>query len=360
MTRRGFVASLAGGVLARAASLTLPPAIQRYPDAATEFPVFRLTDPTVSSYLPVGASHVISRRGDFLLYATDAAGGVQAFRLDTKKGEARQLTEAASLSPGALTLLPDARGFLYVDEDRLAASPLSAGRRRTVYALPAGFEHVPGLAVSIDALYCALVVRRGAAHRLLLVDLRTGQAATLAEADEPMHAPLPRPRRASVLYLRAGGVWLANYDGKQNYRLRLAEGRVEQAMWSPDGRAVLYLHVPAAGGRLNSIREFVPDTNEDRAIADTTQFVRFTANADASVFAGASGSKATPYIFLLVRAVGRELTLCEHRASDPAMAVPWFAPNSQQIYFTSDLHGKPAIYRLDVEKLVAETAAPAR
>ncbi len=359
MTRRVFVASLATGALARAATLTLPPAIERYTDAATEFPVFRLTDPSVSSFLPAGASHVISRRGNFLLYASDAAGRMQAFRMDTKKGEARQLTEAALLSPGALTMLPGDRGFLYIDGDRLIASPFTSGRQRTLYTIPPGYEHAPGLTASIDGLYCTLVEHKGTAHRLRLVDLRTGRTTTLAEADEPMRAPLPRPKRASVLYLRGGGVWLANYDGKQNYRLRLADGRAEQAIWSPDGRAVLYLHVPAGSGRLNAIREFVPDTNQDRAIADTTQFLRFAANADASVFAGASGSKATPYILLLVRAVKREFTLCEHRAGDPAMAAPLFTANSQQIYFTSDLHGKPAIYRIDVEKLVEETAPPA-
>ncbi len=52
----------------------------------------------------------------------------------------------------------------------------------------------------------------------------------------------------------------------------------------------------------------------------------------------------------------RELTLCEHRASNPAMVAPMFSPNSQQVYFNSDIHGKPAIYRMDVDKLVAATA----
>ena len=106
------------------------------------------------------------------------------------------------------------------------------------------------------------------------------------------------------------------------------------------------------------IREFVPDTNEDRLVAETTQFAAFARNADASVFAGASGSKASPYILLLARAVRRELTLCEYRASDPSMAAPVFSPNSQQLFFTSDLHGNPAIYRFDVAKLVSETALP--
>lgn len=346
------MASVTGAAFSRFAGAA---GIERFADAATEFPVSRLTDPAFSSYLPVSPSHAMFRRGNFILYASDAAGSMQVYRMDTKKGEARSFTQADALDPGALTLLYDERGFLFFDGPRLMAGTFSPARPRQVYVVSQGFERASGLSASIDGLYCALIEHKETLHRLRLVNLRTGEATTLAEADEPMRAPMPRPKRASVLYLRGGGVWLANYDGKQNYRLHVADGTVEQAMWGKDGRAVIYLNIPVVPGRLNNLREFVPDSNQDRAIADTTQFLRFGANSDASVFVGASGSKASPYVFLLARAVKRELTLCEHRASDPAMAAPTFSANSQQIYFTSDLHGKPAIYRMDVEKFVEET-----
>jgi oligogalacturonide lyase len=194
-----------------------------------------------------------------------------------------------------------------------------------------------------------------------------GMATTLAETDQEndeMSDPSPRPRRASVLYRRAGGVWLANVDGKQNYRLRLADGQIASTTWSPDGRTVLYLNVPPDPHKLRNIREFIPDTNEDKAISDTTQYACFERNADGSVFVGASGSKASPHVLLLVRAVRREFTLCEHRASDPAKVSPIFSPNSQNVFFVSDQHGKPAIYRIAVDKLVEATeetpAAPER
>ena len=168
-----------------------------------------------------------------------------------------------------------------------------------------------------------------------------------------------------MLYRRAGGVWLANMfgtqnAGKQNYRLRLADGQIPSATWSPDGRTVLYLNVPPDPHKLRNIREFTPDTNEDKPISDTTQYACFERNADGSVFVGASGSKASPHVLLLVRAVGREFTLCEHRASDPAKVSPIFSPNSQNVFFASDQHGKPAIYRIAVDKLVEATEeAPA-
>jgi oligogalacturonide lyase len=158
-----------------------------------------------------------------------------------------------------------------------------------------------------------------------------------------------------VLFRRGKGLWLANYDGHQTYGLRLADGDAVSANWGPDGRSIFYLNYPTDPKRLHNIREFVPDTNEDKLVADTTQFAAFERNADASVFAGASGSKASPHVLLLVRAVKRELTLCEHRASDPSIVSPIFSPDSQRVFFGTDRHGKPAIYSMAVEKFVTET-----
>ena len=76
---------------------------------------------------------------------------------------------------------------------------------------------------------------------------------------------------------------------------------------------------------------------------------------DSSVFVGASRSRASAYVLLLLRVTRRELTLCEHRASEPAMVTPIFSPDSQSVFFASDRHGKTALYRVHVEKFVEET-----
>lgn len=357
-SRRSFLTLAVSPYLLRAAGrgTALPPAIVRYSDLATELPVIRLTDPAFSSLLPPAASNPISRRGGFLLFSCNASGTWQAYRMDLKSGSAVQLTDAETLDPSSLTLLPGEKSFCYWDKSRLVTTTLEGGNR-SIYKVLSGFEAGRGVSISSDGIYTAFIEQRANTHRLRLLPTASSAGATLAEYEDEIRDPLIRPRRASVLYRRGGGLYLANFEGKQGYRLRVAEGAVAQATWSPDGRSVLYLNVPGAG-KLNTIREFVPDTNEDRLIAETTQFAAFTRNADASVFAGASGSKASPYVLLLARAVKRELTLCEHRASDPAMAAPVFSANSQQLFFTSDLHGMPAIYRLDVAKLVSETVQP--
>jgi oligogalacturonide lyase len=37
------------------------------------------------------------------------------------------------------------------------------------------------------------------------------------------------------------------------------------------------------------------------------------------------------------------------------MVSPIFSPNSQNVFFMSDQHGKPAIYRIAVDRLVEQT-----
>lgn len=362
-SRRWFLASLPAalqigrsfGSTAGEKGRVFPAALKRYSDAATEIPVTRLTDPAHSSFLPPAYARPVARRGNFLLYTSDMTGRREAFRMDLKSGQSRQLTEAEDLDPFLLALEPTERGFFYFDGNRLYYASFSNLRPRVVYEIPAGFVRGRGLSVAEDSQYAAIVEKRGEQHRLQLVHIANGQADLLADCGEEIRDPVPRPRRASILYHRGSALWLANYDAQQNYRLRLADGETGPALWSPDGRDVLYLNYPAEPHKLHTLREFTTDSNEDRAVASTSQFVGFDRNADGSVFVGASASKASPYVLLLVRAVGRELTLAEHRARNAEMVAPLFAPSSQRIFFTSDQHGKPAIYTMSVEKFVEET-----
>lgn len=361
-SRRGFLTAVPLSIAAAAATTgkgrLVPSAIERYPDPSTEFPVERLTDAAVTSILPRADARTISRRGNFLLYAGDSSGKMEAYRLDIKSGQSRQLTDTAALDPHSLTLSGDERSFAYLDSGRLMIAKLDNLQARAIYHVPEGFEAGAELAITSDGLYAALIEHNATHYRLRLVRIADGMATILAEAEDEMSDPVPRPRRASVLYRRGSGVWLVNFDAQQNYRLRLADGETAQATWSPDGHTVLYLNFPGDAHKLHNLREFVPDSNQDQFIADTSQFVGFDRNGDASVFVGASGSKASPHVLLLVRAVRREFTLCEHHAGDPRMVQPVFAPSSQRIFFNSDRDGRPAIYTMAVEKLVSETDTP--
>ena len=115
---------------------------------------------------------------------------------------------------------------------------------------------------------------------------------------------------------------------------------------------MLYLSYPEDKTKLHQLREYTPDTNEDKLIASTSQFVNFTRNADSSVFVGVSASKASPHILLLLRVTRRELTVAEHHAADPSSVVVVFSPNSQRLFYQTDRQCKSAIFMMAVDRFV--------
>ncbi len=162
-----------------------------------------------------------------------------------------------------------------------------------------------------------------------------GMATTLAEADQEndeLADPSPRPRRASVLYRRSGGVWLANVDGKQNYRLKLADGQALSATWTPDGKTMPYIST-SRPIRTNC----VIFASSLRTLTRIGRFPTPPSTPASSRMRTAACSVAAPVrqqsvpAHVLVAGCARrarELTLCEHRASNPAMVSPIFSPNS--------------------------------
>jgi oligogalacturonide lyase len=333
-----------------------PAESKRYSDPATEFDVFRLTDPGYTAILPASYNRAIARNDSWLIFSCDRTGSPQAFRMDLKTAETRQLTEVEGLDPNSLTLTPDNRSFCFFAGRSLHITAISSLRQRELYTVPEEWERLPGFNVGPDGTHAAFCECRGGNSRLRMVSLRQGLARTVVEASFPMSDPIARPMRAQILYRQGDqALWLVNSDGQQNRRLKVAGGRSGPADWAPDGKTLLYLNYPEDPKQLNTIREHTPDTNTDKLVAKTSQFVSFGFNHDTSVFVGASGNVGSPYLLLLLRVTRRELTVCEHKASRPELVAPRFSADSQRIYFQSDRHGKLAIYDMHVEKLVERT-----
>lgn len=327
-----------------------------YPDPATELDVLRLTNPGFTSGMTAPHLRQFTRRGDFLLYwserfASDSGGTRQAFLLDLKNGGSKQLTDVAALDPASLALSPDDRVFYFFDGAALREAPLSGAAPRTVHTVA---EDAMRTGFAIGADNSALFVERRN-DRSRIVSVLRQQVRRVFETDSPIDRIMARPRRAQVLYRSGSKLWLVNLDGSGNRQLKTAAGNTGEALWIPSGRTVIYLHIPDDPKELITLREHTPDDGTDMLLAKTSQFISASPNADASVFTGASRSKASAYVLILLRVARRELTLCEHRASDPAMVRPIFSPDSQNVLFVSDRHGKPALYQVRVARFVEET-----
>jgi oligogalacturonide lyase len=332
----------------------------RYFDPATEFPVLRLTSPEHSSFLPAPQQRVVSRRRGFLLFASDRTGSLQLFQMFLNSGESRLLTSATDLDVSSATLAADERSVFFFDGASLRQLSLATLRDREVYRVREGWRRAPGFGLSRNGSDAVLVEAGDGVWHLRLVPLaaKIAEASTAGEWSVSISDPAARPGHEEIL-CREGrdSLWLLGYNGQNRRPVPVAPGRLGPAFWSADGEAVMYLNIPEAAGRLNAVRECLPDTGGDRTVASTSQFLSFAPNGDGSVFVGASASKASPYILLLLRVTRREFAICEHRASDPARVAPIFSPDSQRIYFESDRHGRPAIYSVAVDRLVASTEA---
>ena len=330
---------------------------KKFPDPVTEFEVVRLTEATYESTLPPNPARIFSRKSHFFLFASNRTGTMQGFRMEIKSGNWKQITQAEAFDADSLVLMPQDRLFCYFDGLKLMLAPLSGGRDRVVYEVPTDWQRNGGLHVSEDGVNAFAVEQKDSVYRLRMIGIARGTATTLVEQTKPIQLIGSRPRRASFLYQMEDTLMMVNFDGQQNRKLKTEPGKVQAAVWSPDGRNVIYLHIPDESTKLNALREHTPDTSQDVHIARTSQFVAFSTNADASVFLGASRSKASPDVLVLLRASRRELTLAEHKATAPAQVRLRFSPSSERVLFQTDKHGKPAIYTMDVHRLIEVTEA---
>lgn len=362
-TRRAFLATFATSALRGELEKgkNFPSDWNSYSDPATEFEVIRLTDPAYSSHLPWYYNRALSRRGGFLLFWSDRTGSSQAFRMDLRSGERKQLTQAEALDGASLALQPDERTFTVFDGPSLRFVNIANLRDREVYHIEEGWTRGVGTSVTGDGVHAIIPEIREQTCRLRLLHIAKAAVSTVAETTFPVAHPIPRPRRAQILYRQGNeALWLVNFDGRQNRRLKTAaDGALGPAFWAPNGRTILYLHIPVDSTKLVAIREHTPDENLDKPVSPTSQFAHFGCNSDTSVFVGASRNRNSPHILILLRATHRELTLCEHASSDPSAVAPIFSPDSQRIFFTSDRDGKPAVYRVRVERFVEKTDSEA-
>jgi len=278
---------------------------------------------------------------------------LQAYRVDLKTGESRQLTNAAKLDRAAVAYLPDERTLCYFDGNTLIAS--NGNRTRPVYPVDDGWDRQPAFSLTDDGNHALVVERKADKRRLRMITIARGTSSTVVELEDDITLVRPRPRRAAILYGRSDSLWLVDYSGENNRKLRTSEGTPAQALWSADGKSFSYLRVPANARELHEMREHTPDTNDDKRIGATSQFVTFTRNSDASVFAGVSQNKPSPFILLFLRVTHREMTVAEHRARDPHDVTVLFTPNSQRLLWHTDREGKAAIYTFAVERFIEST-----
>jgi len=357
-SRRSFakVATLGAMVAPRLRAQFSP--IRRFLDSSTEVEMLCLSDPTRPSYLPFAYNRSSSSRQNFVIYSMEGPEGAQAYRLELKGGLLKPLTSAAALHPRALAISPDDKTLYFTDGNRLLATStggLSKPRDLYTASSPEAFKN--GFSLSEDG--STIVFLDGSKLTALPVKSTTKSSAqVLTETATACHDCIAAKGSAIIFRDSQNSILLHTPGGKPRpLPIEAKAGKLGPAMWNPEGRSFLFLRTEQGRGIANSLHEFSLDTNQETLVGKTSQFVDFNRNGDSSVFVGASGSKAQPYVLLMLRITRRELALCEHKASDATQVSPVFSPSSKRVFFQSDRLGKSAIFSVAVDRLVEPTEA---
>lgn len=262
--------------------------------------------------------------------------------MDLHTGVVRQLAETTALDPLSLSLDQSERFLRFLDGGTLKQLHIGSHRLTTIAEAVAAYTG------------------RTTADLLLLRENRLQRPGGETLASDVEGPCLLSPDGTSCLFRQMSGQeceYAVLSLRSKSASKRLASGRVRSPFWSPDSQSVLLLRDTDHNGiTLSEVHRVSDPATAEEAVSTTGQFASFAPNGDASVFVSASRSKAQPTVDLLLRSPKRELTLCEHRASHPDSVTPVFSPDSRRVYFQSDREGKPAIYSINVEKLVEPTA----
>jgi len=339
------------------AGQVLPAQRVRYIDRATEFIISRVTSPDYDTWVPASPGGGISGKASSMVVTAAPGGRKTLIWLDLATGAGRGIAQPADLKPESVALTADDRWVAYADGQELAAIQRQGSRRQVLTKLSPDAVLQAGLAASADRISFFFAESAAGGARLRSVRLGTPQSPVLAESEEPVAEIAPNPRRALLAWrTESGALWVAALGGGRPRQMESPGGTVLQFHWSRDGSSILYLHEPADRTKLVEIREQQVDARTDIRVAKTSQFACFAPNANGTAFVGASRSKASPHILLLLRATQREFTLCEHGDEAPALCRPVFTPDSQSVVFSSRMHGRRAIYVAGVEKLIEKTS----
>lgn len=349
----GIPASLLAGVPPAVKPKALPRVGEFFPflDPVTENPVVRLTNPNYVSFLPPATNRFVSIKERSLIFSSDRTGSLAPFQVNLRTGILTQLSNPRKLAPESLCLNAKGNAVYLLDGDTLQEITLGNHKMRS---LADGVSSFCELGTASGSEPSFVVVRQGR------LEILGGSSGPLAE--NVANFCLSRPDGRGCLFMRESTAasrefWYAPMPGAAGQNpVLLASGKLSNPIWTRDGHDLLFLREREGTDPLASeIHAANPEAPGEQTIARTSQFAAFSPNGDASVFVGASRSKAQPTVLLLLASVQRELTLCEHRASHPAAVSPVFSPDSKRVYFQSDHEGKSALYSVNVERLIEPT-----
>lgn len=217
--------------------------------------------------------------------------------------------------------------------------------------------------------------------RLVELDVASGKSSVIHENHCWLGHPNYRPDGRTVMFCHEGPwslvdsrLWFIDPDGSN-----LREGKKRAAScppgrgtgeqwgheyWLGDSSMAGFIYFPAGAefGHDGTIRLLDPETLAEEVLMEISQWSHFISNADNSLIVGDGKGGLADRIFIVDVAERSEAPLCMHGSScqpykDPRTGRistqevhphPCFSPDDRRVVFSSDAHGSPAVYVVEV------------
>ncbi|MFE5324401.1 oligogalacturonate lyase family protein [Paenibacillus sp. NPDC056579] len=359
-------------------------AFHSFEDPYTGRTVTRLTTPEHIQHHPYFYYKMITNDNRYLIYASDRDGQRNLYKMDLESGLAVQLTEGTGVHDFSCSLTSDDRYLIYCRDRQIIRMDMVTLAEEPFYESPTGWVPNANPGLSSDDRYLVLVETnerdvvpsRGdwstfepqwAAKphcRIVYVDIERKSSHVVHE--EP-HCWLGHPQLRpgdpdTVLFCHEGPwnridarLWLVQSDGSnlRCAKLQTHEELITHEYWLADGSRFAFVYRSQDGGPRESIRFMDPVTLHEEVWMECSKYCHFISNHDNTRIVGDGQLKEEHFIYLVDVGKRSEEKLCSHGTSwrsygntQDAHPHPAFSPDGSFVVFTSDMAGKPCIYRV--------------
>ncbi|HBM80646.1 MAG TPA: hypothetical protein DD426_07405 [Clostridiaceae bacterium] len=356
---------------------------KKYNDKYTGRKVVRLTSDKYISHHPYFYNKMITNDGRYLIYASNRDGNRNYYKLDLMNGANIQLTDGYEIDDFSACLSGNDKFLFYINGDSVIRLDMDSLNEEIIYKTPEKWK-IGAFGMSSDDKFMLVnemnkkdIVQNNNWSafetqwavkpncRLIYIDVDNKRSRVIhEEAHCWLGHPQIRPHNNNVLMFCHEGpgtkidarIWLINSDGTN---LRCATPKEPDEVvttheyWINNGSKIAFMHRQINGR--TTIRYVDPITLKIKELMECSNYCHFTSDSKNTIIVGDAQPPVEPFLFIVDVASRKEEKLCFHGTSWKSYGStqdchphPAFTPDENAIIFTSDMDGKPCVYKVEI------------
>ncbi len=326
--------------------------------------------------------------GRYFIYASNADGERNLYKMDLTDGRALQLTENDNINDFGYRLTSDDKYLILFKGDRLVKMNMDTLEDTILYEQPEGWITYKNPGISTDDRYIAGVemnkkdrVERGKGDwsgfrpqferkpecRIFYLDTKTGKSHIVHEEKNCWLAhPQIRPfDNNTILFCHEGPgllidarLWLVNSDGTKHRCAKpksINNEHVTHEYWLKDGSGFAFVQSESDMCDMMSVRMIDPDTLQEVMLIECNRSCHITSNYDNTIIVGDGKNNTSDYLYKIDLREQKTEKLCYHGTSWQSYGTtqdshphPMFSSDEKHIFYTSDIKGLPCVFMVEL------------